>query len=92
MRQKLMQLEEWVFDESFFLLMAKFTLVFGVPFFAVVFGMLFLLSGNSDEERCLASGRGWAIAGSHVESVYNAALKAPIPTTVTDYGCFDVRR
>lgn len=54
-------------------------------------GIIYLAGSQSDTamNRCMDSGRAWAIIGSHTELRYNAATKTSTPQRVTDYGCVE---
>lgn len=95
-RQWCLAIEEWTDDDSFILSMFKFFLVFGTPCAILIAGLAFMCSrhGQSDEDRCLSSGKGWAIAGSHYATSMVMVGKVFVPQTyqVTDYGCYEVQR
>lgn len=86
-------------EPSDVLAIIKMMLLFGsvvggpLALITVCLTLLFhLVGGPSAESRCLDAGRGWAIAGHHQEYQFDAALKMSTLQTVTDYGCFEVRR
>jgi hypothetical protein len=96
-RDVLRGIEAWAFDDDSTILgTVKLVCVVlplvAAPVVAVIALVFWLVGGPSAQERCLDSGRGWAVAGSRTELQWNPALKMAMPTTVTDYGCFEVVR
>lgn len=96
-RSFLRKVEHWAFeDESFLLMLFKTTIVFGIAFSIVAFPIIIYLDTQDETEynKCLNSGRGWAITGSHIQHSFITSGKVMIPTTttVTEYGCVEVKR
>jgi hypothetical protein len=95
-RRGLIWLENWAMDDpSFFLSFGKVILLFGVLIAMIAAPIIWWVGrdGNSEFEACLASGRAWAIVGSHPTMTIVPAGKVmvPIHRNVTDYGCVERR-
>jgi hypothetical protein len=95
-RRGLIWLENWAMDdESFFLSFGKFMLMV-VVFVAMIAAPIIWWvgrGGNSEYEACLASGKAWAIVGSHPTTtpVLVGKVIVPIHSRATDYGCVERR-
>lgn len=90
------KIENWIDDESFFLTMFKFCFILAIIGGAVIAPFVIMANKESETEyrKCLDSGRGWAIVGSHqtTNMVWVGKVLIPQTHTVTDYGCLEVKR
>lgn len=90
-RRMVIAIEDWAMnDDSFLIGMAKLSLIIAVALVVVAFtvgGFHAWLFPDTTYDRCLASGRGWAIVGHHTEYAAKGG-----PYRVTDYGCVEVLR
>lgn len=92
MKKWIIKLEEWVFKDSDCTFCGFFKLSFVISAFLILLCVpIYILVAKAEKteyERCLNSGKGWAIVGSHYQ--YNLVGKIPVYTKVVDYGCVEI--
>lgn len=96
-RNAVMSLERWAFDDESVLLGTSKAILIICSALAIVFAPILYCSSRQEttaENQCLRRGGGWAITGSHQQTTMMMVGKVFVPQThtVTEYGCVQVNR